>query len=330
MKRLTALLLTLLFTLSACTAALAWSCPSCGTEGNGNFCTECGTKRPDETVCPSCGTNFGESKPNFCTECGTRLTEAAPATLPAAASAPETKYLATSDSGVNIVSIEPAGNGYITVTWEDLNSKAPYETRFIANTTGNFQTDRANNLIRLEAQDLTATSYTYQYLVPGMSYWLVITNAEGNGVYISYDTPVSGSFTDFTITASRQPLLRAASGSAISDLEVSAFSAAAIAMNVSEPGLYLRMDYPALDAYREYAAQLVITDPNGVALVADAGMIPFEVYKSGAYRYWEFFSLDWYFDVLDHLYDTVPTGEHTLTLYLDGKWAAETTFTVEE
>lgn len=324
MKKLTALLLTLLLALSACTAALAWSCPACGTEGNGNFCTECGTKRPEETICPSCGTNFGESKPNYCTECGTRLGAAAPT------AAPEMKYLATSDCGMSIISVEPVGNGYITVSWEDLNGNAPYAARFIQNTTGDFIADYAHNIIRLETTDLTGTSYTYQYLVPGVSYWLVITNAEGDNVHIQYDTPVSGTFTDFTVTASRQPMLRAASGSAVSDLEVSAFSAAEIAMNVSEPGLYLRVDYPALDANREYVAQLVITDPNGFALVDSAGMLPFEAYENGAYRYWEFFSLDWYFGVLDRMCDTVPTGEHTLTLYLDGKWAAETTFTVGE
>jgi membrane protease subunit (stomatin/prohibitin family) len=50
-----------------------WKCPACGALAHGNFCPECGTKRPenepDEWKCPQCGElNQG----NFCTECGTK------------------------------------------------------------------------------------------------------------------------------------------------------------------------------------------------------------------------------------------------------------------
>lgn len=49
-------------------APKGWMC-QCGTQNNGNFCTECGKPRPKaEWVC-SCGTvNHG----NFCTECGAK------------------------------------------------------------------------------------------------------------------------------------------------------------------------------------------------------------------------------------------------------------------
>lgn len=43
-----------------------WQC-ACGNNNSGKFCTECGTKKPEDWVC-SCGnTNKGK----FCTECGT-------------------------------------------------------------------------------------------------------------------------------------------------------------------------------------------------------------------------------------------------------------------
>lgn len=48
-----------------------WICPDCGTENKGNFCMECGMKkpRPEIWTCPECGT---ESKGKFCPECGTK------------------------------------------------------------------------------------------------------------------------------------------------------------------------------------------------------------------------------------------------------------------
>ena len=42
-----------------------WQC-ACGNKNSGRFCTECGTKKPEDWVC-SCGNN---NKGKFCTQCG--------------------------------------------------------------------------------------------------------------------------------------------------------------------------------------------------------------------------------------------------------------------
>lgn len=50
----------------------AWACPGCSTENTGNFCANCGTKKPEDNgawACPGCGT---ENTGNFCTNCGTK------------------------------------------------------------------------------------------------------------------------------------------------------------------------------------------------------------------------------------------------------------------
>ena len=51
-------------------AGNTWNCPQCGTVNTGNFCNNCGTKRPSASwTCPQCGTvNEG----NFCKNCGTK------------------------------------------------------------------------------------------------------------------------------------------------------------------------------------------------------------------------------------------------------------------
>lgn len=52
-------------------ADAAWTCPSCGAEGNtGKFCPECGTPKPEsaEWTCPGCGAEGNIGK--FCPNCG--------------------------------------------------------------------------------------------------------------------------------------------------------------------------------------------------------------------------------------------------------------------
>ena len=53
-----------------------WTCPQCGKQATGNFCPECGTKKPDNGwTCPSCGK---VNKGKFCAECGAKKPDGAP------------------------------------------------------------------------------------------------------------------------------------------------------------------------------------------------------------------------------------------------------------
>ena len=51
-------------------AADGWTCPDCGRQVFGKFCTECGRKKPEDGwTCPSCG---AVNKGKFCAECGAK------------------------------------------------------------------------------------------------------------------------------------------------------------------------------------------------------------------------------------------------------------------
>ena len=54
-----------------------WTCPNCGASNTGNFCTNCGTKKPEAKLsfCPNCGAPVPDpsNPPKFCPQCGNRL-----------------------------------------------------------------------------------------------------------------------------------------------------------------------------------------------------------------------------------------------------------------
>jgi len=50
-------------------------CPNCGTMITGNFCMECGTKKPEQQIekfCSNCGEKASDTA-KFCMNCGTKL-----------------------------------------------------------------------------------------------------------------------------------------------------------------------------------------------------------------------------------------------------------------
>ncbi len=77
MKRLFGILMIIVMLVSSTAMAEGWICPGCGAEATGNFCSECGTKRPEVEywICPNCG-NIANG--NFCTECGMARTQYSP------------------------------------------------------------------------------------------------------------------------------------------------------------------------------------------------------------------------------------------------------------
>ncbi len=50
-------------------SASGWKC-ACGAENTGNFCQNCGTKKPSASFCSECGAKFDGAAPKFCPQCG--------------------------------------------------------------------------------------------------------------------------------------------------------------------------------------------------------------------------------------------------------------------
>ena len=78
-RKLLSLVLALALLLCGLAAAetdAGWTCPECGTENAGKFCTNCGAARPASLFCPNCGAEIdGTASYKFCPNCGTNLTD---------------------------------------------------------------------------------------------------------------------------------------------------------------------------------------------------------------------------------------------------------------
>ena len=54
--------------------AKAKVCPNCKKNVSGNFCADCGSKKPEKAFCPECGKPV-EKNSKFCPNCGKKLSE---------------------------------------------------------------------------------------------------------------------------------------------------------------------------------------------------------------------------------------------------------------
>lgn len=315
MKKITALALVLMCLLCLSTA-FAWSCPGCGGEMSGKFCTECGTKKP-ANVCPSCGTDFGEKLPKFCTECGTKLTEsAAPALtatpVPAATATPAP----TADRAV-ITDIVSNGDGNVTVSWT--GGTAPYKVQYTLKQTSDFAADReaalAIGAYWTGAGNVTGQSAVLSRLIPGREYWIVVSDVNGKGQRWSF-TPDTGALTGMTASLSVAP--RAKTGDTPSDIAVFPADAAGLADDTLH-GLYMKLEYANPGETRDVNVQLVLGFSNGMEYTYGSGAMEFTSGDDYSWE-WNFYDID---DMFAHLrsYGAVPEGDMTVTVYLDGDLA---------
>ena len=170
-KRCLSFFLIIALLLSTFSIAYAddWICSECGANSSGNFCSNCGARKPDSDsswVCSVCGTtNTG----NFCNSCGaSRSGGGAP-------------------SGTTITNLkcEDQRNGTTVITWDDSGS-GPYKITYAASEWVDFS---------LYEDGIYNTRHTVTTLIPGVTYKITVSSSTSSAS-VKY-TPSKSSFTDF-------------------------------------------------------------------------------------------------------------------------------------
>lgn len=162
MKRMLLLLVVFagLFCVSAAAAEEDWVCESCGTvnAAKNNFCSNCGSARPEENrewTCPECG-NENEAEFNFCVNCGAAKPSAGQSETEAASGAAAEPYA----YGLHMLHWD----GYIYTTGDD----------------GVYRIDSSNQFDRIVGNN----SMAYGIFATGNKVYFIKHDVEGGNDYL--------------------------------------------------------------------------------------------------------------------------------------------------
>lgn len=330
MRKVISFLLLLTFLLGLCSTAFAIYCTDCGKQYNSEFhyCPFCGVKNAKPSS-SSPGTSSGSSgssssgQSSSGSSSGSSSSSSSKATAkPTATPAPTAK-----PSALEVTSVSNQGSGQVKISWTDSSFNGPYTVCYMVNMSGDFDTDYDTTTgLWTVAKDVTGTSTTTNKLIPGQDCWIVVFDNDDNYTVYDYNAPAYNHFPEFGTDISIQ--LKTRTGTSYHEYD--AFSSADIASNSGSKayGAYIRLNYPQLAKARLYDCMVTITSPRGETIVDT--ITDMELSSGRSYTYWNFFSFDWYFNILTKYYGKVEPGTYTWTMFYDGMFVNSQTFRIKD
>ncbi len=227
---------------------------------------------------------------------------------------------------VNITGLASQGDGTYMLTWED-NGNGPYTVlyhdKWSNDRPADLQDPRTPVTWR-DASDLAETSWQMNYLLPGKEYWVIVQDAQGVQGVTAMTTQRAE---DAGLNAAITSYPRMEKDGEYTDL--TQFSAAALTAERTEKyGLYFRADYQNIPEDCQKRAQTVITLPNGMTFAESAFLMNLFGGEYGGYTYWDFYNLEWVLERAESYTKGAMEGKYRLDLYIEGQYAAGTTFSV--
>lgn len=253
---------------------------------------------------------------------------ATPTPKPTATPTPRPTATPTPKPSVEITRVTNNGDGTVTVNWRTNGTSGPYEVYYAQKFSSNYLNDREHELSTglwpaTEDNSFYGTSATVDRLIPGQEYWIVVFDSDDNSAHYSYRPGPAPNFPDFPTKITLQ--LKSRTGSSYA--EHRSFSARDIIGNSNtEYGFYVKLEYSQLARAREYLGHAAIIAPNGVVFTDE--LLNVYLPNGRSYSYITFYSLDWFFSIMEKYFDEIPVGTYQWALYYDGMYVNTQTFTV--
>lgn len=252
-------------------------------------------------------------------------------TVKSADGAKTAKCTVTVEDPVNIriTSVTKESNGQATIRWTDDSATRTYRVYYLQKRTDSFEADRKTGILWSDSMvGNTKNKFaTTSGLVPGCSYWIIISDAKDASAQSEPRVYAPGSAKKFTEYFSSLSL-QLKSGMSGWKTKVSSFSAGEI-----ESGLESRVfvadiknKHTAQSSARGYYGVIAIKDPLGQVFATTNTPLTYPAGESQ--MTWDSYSFNWYFQQIRNAYGFIPTGTYTLSLYLNGQTAGAATFQV--
>lgn len=278
MKKAIAFLLSVMVLLTCAFPAFAFSDPS--------FRDIVNSVLKKTWICPECAT---ECSGNFCSNCGTQ------------------KPSASSPSGIGEISAWQTEYGDTCVSWLANGTKGPYKLTY---TTDYWSQNW------YEESSYRGTSATLQFLIPGVTYEITVTDTNTNA---------SNNLT-YTVPA---PIFREfVTGNKYLKMTESRFSASESKANRLST-FEVRVYWPQLKYSRCYQGKLVLKTPLGYSSsVRYFDQFTLENQYSYTYMTYSLYA-DW-LEEAEAEFGYIPSGTYTFEMYFDGQLYDYVSFTVTQ
>lgn len=230
-------------------------------------------------------------------------------------------------SGLEITAVTELGRGQTKISWRDPASNGPYTVSYVMNLSGDFMTDQqATTGMWTAAENVTGTSVVVSGIIPGHYCWIVVRDMTGNFAIFEHWPESFPVFEDYTVDITLQ--LKTSRNGTVRN--VNTFSSSDIKANLGSKdyGAYIRLDHPCMEWEHRYKCMITVTSVIGECIVVNLGDISFG--RGSTYTYWEFFDLNWFFNILTSRYGMVEPGHYTWRLFCDGKEVVSAGFDVTE
>ena len=235
-----------------------------------------------------------------------------PTPLPTPSPTPE-------EDGVIIGNLITQADGSLLLSW--VGGEAPYKVRYTLKRSEDYDADvrDPNGTGRWIFSDACVDTWcVVTDLIPGCPYWISVLDAGGEGRVIAYEPDPAAPYTDLSVSLEVIP--RSRTGETVTDLACLPVDTAGLEDGVDH-GAYIYLDYDNPGAARTVRYTLVLTMPNGAALVDFDQTVEL---GSGTGRSlgFSFYNAEWYLNFMRSRFGSLPEGDIRVDVYLDGKLAA--------